>query len=128
MKLVAVLNKKHPLPVLLNGLAHATLGLARAEAVDLQMRSFVARDGVAVCRLTDYPFIILTARNSERLQQFHQELNAAGLIHNVFVSHHSHGEPSDQEAAIAASKLEELDYVAVVACAGHEQLSPLTKK
>jgi hypothetical protein len=128
VKFVAVLNRKQPLVVLLNGLAHLALGICRDSDDNVSLSRFNDMEGKAVAHLSDYPFIVLSSRNGDRLRDFHKKLVNAGLPCNAFVTRMIEGEVEEQMNDISNSSLDDLDYVAVVAFGDDETLRDLTKQ
>lgn len=130
MKYIAVLNKKMPLTSQMNALAHSSLGMPFMENLPQNTFStFTDKEGTDTSVLTDYPFIILSAKNSNQLRNFHKQLLAAKIPCNAFFSNMiDGGTVTEQLATIQQSALEELEYVAVITYGSDEILNPLTKK
>ncbi len=65
-KFVAVLNKKIPAGSLMNALGHMAVGLVGSypNAKDMRFDSYIDQNGGDHKSISDYPFIILTADNS----------------------------------------------------------------
>ena len=79
-KFVAVLNEKIPVGSLMNALAHMTAGLVGAypNVADMRFDSYFDKDGGDHKSISDHPFIILKAENSNQIRTLRQQL----LNHN----------------------------------------------
>lgn len=130
MKYIAVLNKKMPLTSQMNALAHSSLGMPFMKNLPQETFStFTDKEGTNTSVLTDYPFIILSAKNGNQLRNFHQQLVAANIPCNAFFSNMiDGGTVAEQIATVKQSTLDELEYVAVIAYGSNNDLNPLTKK
>ena len=128
MKVVVVLNRKYPLPVLLNAAGHVLFGLPGLTAGDLKLRDFHDADRQHVSHLTDFPLIVLTARNGNHLREFHAAASADGLAANAFFPCMTAGSPAEQEREIASASHDALDFVAVAAFGPADALDPLTRR
>src|SRR5258708_31891456 len=67
-KFLAVINRKHSLPVILNALAHAAFGISAFTAGRDRLLDYPNRATGFVARINEYPFIILEAKNSSQLK------------------------------------------------------------
>jgi len=128
MKIVVVLNRKHLLPVLFNAAGHVLLGLPNLTATDLDFRDFHDADRQRMSCLTDFPLIVLTARNGSHLKEFHAAADEAGLAVNAFFPCMTTGSPEEQEREIASAARDSLEFVAVAAIGPAEVLDPLTRR
>jgi len=129
-KFVAVLNRKHPLPRVLNGLCHATAGLA-GKIVDRAQAEFIpyANDADAFeAFISRYPFIVLEAKNGNQLATLRKTAVASGLPVNVFISAMIGRSAEEQIIASKAATGEALDYMVVVLFGDAATVDPLTKK
>ncbi|OIP76904.1 MAG: hypothetical protein AUK09_00755 [Parcubacteria group bacterium CG2_30_36_38] len=75
-KLVAVLNKQIEVGTVMNVLAHMAVGLgASVENKDeLRLIDYVDADGNSHANISELPFIILKAENSNQLRELRKEL------------------------------------------------------
>ena len=130
MKFFAVINKKQPLTSQLNAIAHTALGLSLKYPMDsIGYSEFTDVDGNSVSYLTDAPFIILTAKNSNQLRVFQKELITRKLPQSAFYTNMiDGGSVKSQVENINASGLEDLEYVAVVTFGDNDQIGELTRK
>ena len=70
-KLVAVLNEKVSVGVAMNALAHMTVGLGTSidSKNELRLANYVDADGNSHSNVSEIPFMVLQARNSNQLRQ-----------------------------------------------------------
>lgn len=128
-KFVAVLNRRHSLPVLMNALGHLATGLAtllRPGAGD-----FIQYDcpgGGFASSISRYPFIVLRSDNSSQLRNVQVGANGAGLVCNVFVTAMIGDSAESQVEATRSSSEAQLDYIAVALFGKVDEIGPLTKK
>lgn len=129
-KFVAVLNKKVPIGNLMNALGHITAGLAASYDNKEAMRfdNYEDADGNAHANISDNPFIILQADNSNKLRTFRQALIEAGLPCVDFTSTMTEGTYAEQQERTKATPEAELEYWGVVTFGEIEKLNQLTKK
>lgn len=75
-KLVAVLNERVEAGVIMNVLAHMAVGLgASVENKDeLKLVDYVDADGNSHANISELPFIVLKAKNSNRIRELRKEL------------------------------------------------------
>src|SRR3989344_2675625 len=78
-KLVAVLNEKIEVGVAMNTLAHMIVGLGASidKREELRLTDYADADGNSHTNISEIPFMVLKARNSNQLRQLRQ-----ALIHN----------------------------------------------
>jgi hypothetical protein len=129
-KFVAVLNKKIPVGNVMNALAHATAGLVGASEDQATMRfgNYEDADGTLHKSISDNPFIILRADNSNKLRGFREALIEAGVVFTDFTSTMTVGNYAEQQERTKATIEADLEYWAVVAFAEADKIEPLTKK
>lgn len=129
-KFVAVLNKKIPAGQVMNALAHATAGLAGSYPVPNEMRfdDYIDKDGNKHSHISDNPFIILQADNSNQLRTLRNNLVEHGVYFTDFTSTMTVGTYAEQQERTAETPESELEYWAVVMFGEIEKLNGLTKK
>lgn len=129
-KFVAVLNKKIPTGNLMNALAHMAAGLAGGYSNIPEMRfdSYFDKDGGEHKSISDHPFIILAADNSNQLRTLRNNLIQAGIHFNDFTSTMTVGTYAEQKGRTKNTPELELEYWGVSAFGSKEKLSELTKK
>lgn len=129
-KFVAVLNKKVPIGNLMNALAHATAGLValHPDIAEMRFDTYVDRSGNEHNSISDNPFIILRADNSNKLRNLRQELVRQNISFTDFTDTMTTGTYKEQQARTAETNEEDLEYYAMVMFAQVEILTQLTKK
>jgi hypothetical protein len=129
-KFVAVLNKKVPVGQLMNALGHMTAGLAASypNAAEMRFDNYEDGDGNAHANISDNPFIVLQADNSNKLRTFRQALQEAGLPCVDFTSTMTEGTYAEQQERTKVTPEAELEYWGVVTFGEIEKLNALTKK
>lgn len=129
MKFVAVLNQGHPLPIILNGVCHATAGLVARiglEAPDYLPYRNEAHDFEST--MSRFPFIVLRSKNSGHLAKLTRATAAAGVECNVFVSPMLGSSAEEQIRNTLSTPGEDLEYIAVVLFGKADTIDPLTKR
>jgi len=129
-KFVAVLNKKVPSGKLMNALAHATAGLAASYGDVAQMRfgAYIDQDGGRHEHISDNPFIILRADNSNKIRTLRNALIEAGIHFTDFTSTMTVGTYAEQQERTQHTPEADLEYYAICMFGEADQLSELTKK
>ena len=129
-KFVAVLNKKIPTGKLMNALGHMTAGFAAAypDQAELRFDNYVDADGGAHPHISDNPYIVLQADNSNKIRVFRQALSEARLPFVDFTSTMTEGTYADQQARTKQTPEAELEYYGVVTFGEIAKMSELTRK
>lgn len=129
-KFVAVLNKKINTGVLLNALGHMAAGLSASFANIPEMRfdSYFDKDGTEHKSISDNPFIILRADNSNQIRILRNELLSAGIHFNDFTSTMTVGIYVEQKERTKNTPEAELEYYGICMFGDRQILSELTKK
>jgi len=129
-KFVAVVNKKVSTGAAMNALAHLAAGLAASYVKPELMRfdDYHDKDGGIHSAVSDNPFIILRADNSNKLRALRAELLVAGVHFNDFTSTMTSGSYVEQQERTSQTPESELEYYAVCMFGEIETLNPLTKK
>ena len=128
-KFVAVINRKHPLPVILNALAHAAFGLSGKGSHIGHLLDY--RNGATglLAKVDESPFIILEAKNANQLQVL---LSAAmadpRLAYNAFTASMIGDSAAAQIKATQVATAEGLDFIVVILFGFREDVEPLTKR
>ncbi|MBN3808535.1 DUF2000 family protein [Paraburkholderia sp. Ac-20347] len=129
-KFVAVINRRHATPVVLNALAHAAFGLSGIAGVgNLLEYQNVACDFAA--KIDESPFIILEAKNSNQLRVLLsniKEESSASIAYNVFTTSMIGASAAAQMEATRTALDEALDFVVVVIFGAREGVEALTKR
>lgn len=129
-KFVAVLNRKVPVGNLMNALGHITAGLAASYPSKEEMRfdNYQDADGNPHANISDNPFIVLQADNSNKLRTLRQALIEAGLPCVDFTSTMTEGTYAEQQERTKNTPEAELEYWGLATFAEIEKLNQLTKK
>lgn len=129
-KFVAVLNKKIPIGSLMNALAHMSAGLSASYPNIPEMRfdSYFDKNGGDHKSISDHPFIILAADNSNKLRVLRNGLIATGIHFNDFTSTMTVGTYVEQKDRTKNTPELELEYWGVCAFGPKEKLNEFTKK
>ena len=128
-KFVAVLNRRHPLPVQLNALAHLAAGLAEtlpdgaANYLD-----YPCPAGDFTSTISEYPFIVATAKSSSQVRALAEAAARGDLALNAFTTTMLGTSSDAQRLATEKAAPDDLDYVAVVLFGEAADLDPLTRK
>lgn len=129
-KFIAVLNKKIPVGSLMNALGHMAAGLAGSYPDIPQMRfdTYVDGSGEEHKSISDYPFIILAADNSNQIRTLRGELQGAGIHFVDFTGTMTVGTYAEQKERTKATPEADLEYYGLCAFGNKITLSQLTKK
>lgn len=128
-KFACVVNRTVALPRLMNALAHTVAGLAgdlTRETISL-LDYENATDGFTA-RISQWPVIILQAKNSSQLSTLRSAADEKLIAHNVFTSSMIGQSAEDQMAQTMAASGADLEYWVVALFGASEVLNPLTKK
>ena len=114
-KFVAVLNKKIPLGQLLNALGHMATGIGSlGDADDLHFHDYRDADGGSHPAISNYPFIVLKADNSNKIKRARAQAIEQELLYNDFTASMI-GESSEaQLEQTAATSEEDMEYWGLV--------------
>lgn len=129
-KFVAVLNKKVETGILMNALAHMAAGLAGTytDVAAMRFDSYIDKDGNGHRGISDHPFIILRADNSDQIRKLRGELVAAGVNFNDFTSTMTVGTFEEQKDRTKSTPEAELEYYGICMFGDRIALSELTRK
>jgi len=129
-KFVAVLNKKIPVNLLMNALGHMAAGLAASYPNVSEMRfdSYIDQSGSAHSSISDNPFIVLAADNSNQLCTLRSELAATGVHFVDFTSTMTVGTFEEQKERTKSTPTDQLEYYGVCMFGEKGRLNALTKK
>ena len=128
-KLVAVMNKTIDSGIIMNSLAHMCIGFGATIGVEnLFLTDYKDADGNSHPDISKMPFIILSAKNSNKIRN----LRLAAIENDIkYVDYHNHmreGSFEDQLKRSAETKEEELTYLGIVLLGKWSVVSDLTKK
>jgi len=129
-KFVAVLNKKIEVGKLMNALGHMAVGLNSLVPDKDAMRfdSYIDKDGGEHKSISDNPFIILSADNSNQIRTLRNSLKGNNIPFNDFTSTMTVGTFAEQKDRTKTTPELELEYYGICFFGEKDQLSLLTKK
>lgn len=129
-KFVAVLNKKVESGRLMNALAHIAAGFSALypEKEKLKFDNYSDKDGGAHPSLSDNPFIILAADNSNQIRTLRNALLENNILFNDFTSTMVEGTAQDQKDRTSQTPESELEYWGICTFGEIEKIGSLTKK
>lgn len=130
IKFVAVLNKKIGVGSLMNALGHMSAGLSGSypDVAAMRFDSYVDRDGNDHKSISDHPFIILAADNSNQIRTLRQSLIAAGIHFVDFTSTMTIGTYQEQKVRTRETPEADLEYYGICMFGDSELIKTLTKK
>ncbi len=129
-KFVAVLNKKIPVGKLMNALGHMTAGFAADYPDQAVMRfdNYEDADGNAHPNISDNPFIVLQADNSNQVRTLRRALTEVGLQFTDFTGTMTEGTYTEQQERTKTTSEADLEYYGLVTFGEIGRLNTLTKK
>lgn len=128
-RFVAILNQKVDTGRLMNALGHLTAGLAgKVCQEDMQFLDYRDEDGGIHPGISHFPFIVLAAKNSDKIKMARKEAIARGIPYTDFTSTMTIGTSQQQIDATGASKEESLDYYGLCLFGRTELLKEFTGK
>ena len=129
-KFVAVLNKKIPVPNLMNALGHMSEGLSASypNLPEMRFDSYIDRDGGNHNSISDNPFIILSADNSNKIRTLRNSLLEKGIHFVDFTSTMTVGTYIEQQLRTKATPELELEYYGICLFGEINQVNELTRK
>ena len=129
-KFVAVLNGKIPTGVLMNALAHMAAGLSASYPNISEMRfdSYFDKDGGEHNSISDHPFIILKAENSNQILSLRQDLIANNIHFVDFTDTMTVGTYQEQKDRTKQTPEAKLEYYGLCMFGDKILLSTFTKK
>lgn len=129
-KFVAVLNKKIPVNLLMNALGHMAAGLSTSYPNIPEMRfdSYIDKDGGNHKSISDNPFIILEADNSNKIRTLRNALIEKGIHFVDFTSTMTVGTYLEQQQRTKETPELELEYYGLCLFGEISQVNELTRK
>jgi hypothetical protein len=128
---VAVLSKKIELGRAFNALGHMTAGLVSLYAEDLKLlrfQSYFDQDGGEHSNISDNPFIVLKADNSNKIRELRKQLLGLGIKFTDFTSTMVEGTFVEQHERTKQTKEEALEYFGLCFFCEREKARELTRK
>jgi hypothetical protein len=129
-KFVVVLNKKIPAPNLMNALGHMAAGLSAGypDLSEMRFDSYFDADGGEHKSISDNPFIILAADNSNKLRVLRNALIEKKIYFVDFTSTMTVGTYLEQQQKTKETPEAELEYYGVCLFGEINQVNELTRK
>lgn len=129
-KFVAVLNKKIETGKLMNALGHMAVGFGGSftEKSALRLDNYIDKDGGAHPNISDNPFIILSADNSNQIRTLRGILKEQNIPFTDFTSTMTVGTFAEQKQRTSETPELELEYYGICFFGEKMKLLELTKK
>lgn len=129
-KFVAVLNKKVPVNILMNSLGHMAAGLTALypEINEMRFHDYEDKDGNKLPSISDNPFIVLRADNSNKIRTLKEAFSRGGINFTLFSDTMTQGTFSYQHELTKNTKEEDLEYYGICAFGKIKDLDKYTKK
>lgn len=129
-KFVAVLNKKIPVPNLMNALGHMAAGLSAnyPHVSEMRFDNYFDNDGGNHKNISDNPFIILAADNSNKIRVLRNNLIEKGIHFVDFTSTMTIGTYIEQQQKTKETPELELEYYGICLFGEINQVNELTRK
>lgn len=114
----------------MNALGHTTAGLISLypDLATMRFASYFDKDGGEHKNISDNPFIILAADNSNKLRTLREKLLEAGILFTDFTNTMTVGTFVEQQERTKNTPEAELEYYCVCLFGEKDQLAELTKK
>jgi hypothetical protein len=128
-KLVAVMNGKIEHGVIMNSLAHMCIGFgAEIGKEELRLTNYIDANEGLHPHISEMPFIILKAKNLNKISALRKEALALGVRCVDFTDTMTIGTYSEQLERTKETKELDLDFYGVVLFGEWDKVSLLTKK
>lgn len=129
-RFVAVLNKKIEPGRAMNALAHMAVGFAALypSQEDLRFVAYIDKDGSEHKSISDNPFIVLSADNSNQIRTLRNKLLEMNIPFNDFTNTMIEGTHVEQHKRTLETPELELEYLGICFFAENDQSKELTKK
>jgi hypothetical protein len=127
-KLVAVMNEKIEPGVIMNALAHMSIGFgAEIGKEPLRLTNYIDGDGESHPYISEMPFMILKA-NSNKIRALRKAARQKGIPCVDFINTMTIGTYSEQLERTKETKEEALIYYGVILFGNWDEVSELTRK
>lgn len=129
-RFVAILNKKIPFGRLTNALGHMTAGISGkvGDPANMHFIEYKDKDGGSHPAISHFPFIVLSAENSNQIRKVRQEAMKRGIAFNDFTSSMTVGSSADQVSLTATTAEADLEYYGICLFGKTEELKEFTGK
>jgi hypothetical protein len=127
-KLVAVMNEKIEPGVIMNALAHMSIGFGADIGKDpLRLTNYVDADGESYPNISEMPFMILKA-NSNKIKALKKAAGEAGIRCTVFIDTMTVGTYVEQLERTKQKTEEDLVFYGIILFGEWNKVSELTRK
>jgi len=127
-KLVAIMNEKIEIGVVMNALAHMCIGFGATIGKEpLRLSNYIDADGNSHPNISEMPFIILKA-NSNKIRNLRTEASLQGIQFVDFTHTMTIGTYLEQLEKTKQTKEEELVYYGIVMFGEWDKVTELTRK
>jgi hypothetical protein len=129
-RFVAVLNKKIEAGRIMNALAHMAVGFGNLypDKDELLFASYYDKDGNDHPSISDHPFIVLAADNSNQIRTLRNKLIEKKTLFNDFTSAMVEGTAEEQRERNRQTPELELEYYGICFFGEEEDLRDATKR
>ncbi|MCH9634685.1 MAG: hypothetical protein S4CHLAM7_14390 [Chlamydiae bacterium] len=128
-KLVAVMNGKIDTGIIMNALAHMCMGFgAEIGKEALRLTNYIDADENKHPHISEMPFIILKAKNSNKISALRTSASEMGIQFVDFTDTMTIGTYKEQLERTKVTKEIDLVYYGIVLFGDWEKVSELTKK
>ncbi len=129
-RFIAVLNKKIEPGRLFNALGHMAVGLGggSGKAEEMRFAQYLDKDNGIHPKISDYPFIVLRADNSDQIRTVRQEALARGIPFTDFTDKMTVGTAYEQHQTMEATSEAELEYYGICLFGPTDTLREFTKR
>ncbi len=129
-KFVAVLNKKIETGKLMNALGHMAVGFTAIypDIKQLMFDNYIDKDGGIHPSISDNPFIVLSADNSNQIRTLRNALKERNIVFTDFTHTMTVGTAQEQRQRTSETQEIDLEYYGICFFGEAEQLRELTKK
>lgn len=129
-RFVAVLNKKIEIGKLMNALGHMAAGLSALypDKEILRFDTYFDKDGSKHPSISDNPFIVLSADNSNQIRTLRNTLKEKNIIFTDFPITMTVGTFAEQKQRASETPEVELEYYGICFFGENNELRELTKK
>jgi len=129
-KLVAVLNENVKTGIVMNTLAHMAVGLGASieDKVGLRLIDYADADGNSHANISELPFIVLGAKNSNRLRELRKKLVERGVHFVDFPGFVQEIETFEDPGKSRQVKEENIEYYGIAMFGDWDTVTELTRK
>ena len=129
-KFVAVLNKKIETGRIMNALGHMAVGFSvlYPDKEALLFDNYIDKDGTIHPSISDNPFIVLSADNSNQIRTLRNALKEKDILFTDFTDTMIVGTAEEQKKRTKETPEQEIEYYGICFFGENEELRELTKR